>query len=79
MQFFIGSIFIMDKSFGIRFQYIAISQGGGFMAQAQVICKSVFKSGENTTKNQYTKIWIALINQMERNKSKGLSFTNRPL
>ena len=35
----------------------------------QVICKSVFKSGENTTtKNQYTKQWIDLINQLEKGK-----------
>ena len=36
---------------------------------AQVICKSVFKSGENTTtKNQFTKQWIDLINQLEKSK-----------
>ncbi len=36
--------------------------------ETQVICKSVFKSGENTTiKNQFTRKWIELINQIERN------------
>lgn len=35
----------------------------------QVSCKSVFKSGENTlTKSQFTKQWIELIRQLERNK-----------
>ena len=34
------------------------------------VCKSVFKSGENTTsKTQFTKKWIELINRLERNKS----------
>ena len=32
--------------------------------------KSVFKSGENTTtKQEYTKKWIELINRMEKGKS----------
>lgn len=32
-------------------------------------CKSIFKSGENKlTPEYYTRIWIALINQVERNK-----------
>ncbi len=36
----------------------------------KIICVSVFKSGENTTtKQEYTKIWIELINLMERSKS----------
>lgn len=35
----------------------------------QVTCKSVFKSGENTTsKSQFTKVWIELINKLEKNK-----------
>lgn len=35
----------------------------------QTICKSVFKSGENTTlQMQFTKKWIALINRLEKNK-----------
>lgn len=37
------------------------------------ICTSVFKSGENTTsKEEYTKKWIELINRIE--KSKRLNF-----
>lgn len=36
----------------------------------QTICKSVFKSGENTTsKIQFTQKWIELINRLEKNKS----------
>lgn len=32
-------------------------------------CKSVFKSGENTTSSsQFTKKWIELINKLEKNK-----------
>ena len=35
----------------------------------KTICKSVFKSGESTTsKNQFTKKWIELINRIEKNK-----------
>ena len=33
------------------------------------ICRSVFKSGESTTsKTQFTKKWIELINKIEKNK-----------
>ncbi len=33
----------------------------------KTICKSVFKSGENTTtKIQFTKKWIELINRLEK-------------
>lgn len=32
------------------------------------VCRSVFKSGENMTKNQFTKKWIELINRLEKNK-----------
>ena len=40
------------------------------------ICRSVFKSGESTTsKNEYTKKWIELINILE--KSKGVVFCER--
>lgn len=42
-------------------------EGVRFMAQKQGICKSVFRNG-GITKSQYTKIWIALINQIEKNK-----------
>lgn len=36
----------------------------------KTICKSVFKSGENTTsKPQFTKKWIELINRLEKSKS----------
>lgn len=39
----------------------------------KIICVSVFKSGENTTtKQEYTKKWVELINRME--KSKGVNF-----
>lgn len=38
--------------------------------KSKTICKSVFKSGENTTsKSQFTKKWIELINRLERNKT----------
>ena len=37
--------------------------------QPQATCKSVFKSGENTTtKSQFTQKWIELINKLEKNK-----------
>lgn len=32
------------------------------------ICRSVFKSGENMTKNQFTKKWIELVNRLEKSK-----------
>ena len=36
----------------------------------KTICKSVFKSGENTTsKNQFTQKWIELINRLEKSKA----------
>lgn len=41
------------------------------MAEQQIqksICRSVFKSGENITKKQFTKKWIELINRLEKNK-----------
>ena len=42
-------------------------------SQTKAVCKSVFKSGENTTsKKQFTKKWIELINRLERNKSVNL-------
>ncbi len=34
---------------------------------AESACKSVFKEGENRA-GRYTRIWVTLINQMERNK-----------
>jgi hypothetical protein len=37
--------------------------------ELQILCKSVFKSGENmTSKERFTKAWIELVNQLERNK-----------
>ena len=37
---------------------------------SKTICKSVFKNGENTTsRSQFTKKWIELINRLERNKN----------
>ncbi|MBE5868481.1 MAG: hypothetical protein E7293_05910 [Lachnospiraceae bacterium] len=36
----------------------------------KTLCKSVFKSGENTiSKQDFTKIWIQLINTLEKGKS----------
>lgn len=36
----------------------------------ETMCKSVFKSGENTiSKVQFTQKWIELINRLEKNKS----------
>jgi hypothetical protein len=44
--------------------------GGKLERNEQPTCKSVFKSGENTTlKSQFTRRWIELINQIEKNKS----------
>ena len=38
------------------------------------ICKSVFKSGESTTsKSEFTKMWIEMINKIERDKAVNLS------
>lgn len=38
--------------------------------QPNNICKSVFKSGENTTtRDEFTKMWIELINRLESSKS----------
>lgn len=40
------------------------------------ICKSVFKSGKSTTtKSEFTKKWIVLINRLE--KSKGINFCEK--
>lgn len=37
--------------------------------ETEITCKSVFKSGESTiTRVQFTKAWIELINQLEKNK-----------
>lgn len=36
----------------------------------KIMCVSVFKSGENTTtKSQFTKVWVDLINKIEKGKS----------
>lgn len=36
------------------------------------LVKSVFKSGENTTsKEVFTKMWIEMVNKLERSKSVG--------
>ena len=32
-------------------------------------CKSIFYSGEATTKERYTQVWIRLIDQLEKSKS----------
>lgn len=38
-------------------------------ANTSEICRSVFKNGGiQTTKRDYTKAWISLINQLERRK-----------
>lgn len=37
--------------------------------ETQIICKNVFKSGSKTTiREAFTKMWIELINQQEKNK-----------
>lgn len=37
--------------------------------QRSTICRSVFKSGESaTTVEQFTKVWSALINRLEKSK-----------
>ncbi len=37
----------------------------------KIMCVSVFKSGENTTtKSQFTKVWVDLINKIEKGKGK---------
>jgi len=42
-----------------------------------IVCRSVFKSGENTTsKEAFTKMWIELINKLERSKSAGFCVKN---
>ena len=35
----------------------------------KTICKSIFKNGMSTSKTQFTRKWIELINQSEKNKS----------
>lgn len=36
----------------------------------QMLCRSVFKSGESTTsKAQFTKKWAEMINRIEKNKT----------
>ena len=36
----------------------------------QILCRSVFKSGESTTsKAQFTKKWVEMINRKEKNKA----------
>lgn len=35
---------------------------------AASVCRSVFHSGEATTKEDYTQVWVRLINQLEKNK-----------
>lgn len=37
--------------------------------QREGSCKNVFKYGRPPTKEEYTKVWIDLINQIERLKS----------
>lgn len=38
--------------------------------KTQIVCRSVFKSGKSTTsKSQFTKKWIELINKMEKGKT----------
>ena len=36
---------------------------------ASSVCRSVFRSGDITTKEHYTQVWVRLINQLEKNKS----------
>lgn len=42
--------------------------------ETQVICKNIFKSGtEKDSKEEFTKKWIELINQREKNKGHAVS------
>ena len=36
----------------------------------QIVCVSIFKNGNKTTKKQFTKKWTEMINQLERRKKK---------
>lgn len=39
--------------------------------ETQIICKNIFKSGnEKASKEEFTKLWIELINQREKNKGR---------
>ena len=38
-------------------------------ANTASVCRSVFHSGEATTKEYYTQVWVRLINLLEKNKS----------
>lgn len=38
-------------------------------ASTSADCRSIFKNGIQTTKKDYTKAWIDLINQLERRKN----------
>lgn len=45
--------------------------------QQTPVCKSVFKSGESTTsKEAFTKMWLDLINKLERSKSMSFCVKN---
>lgn len=49
---------------------IIFNKGGGFtIEQTTQFCRSVFKGEDNAiSKEQFTKMWIILINQLEKNK-----------
>jgi hemerythrin-like domain-containing protein len=36
--------------------------------EIQIVCKSIFKNGSDTSKNQFTKKWVEMINQLEKKK-----------
>lgn len=45
----------------------------GECKQTKSACTSVFKEGSSTTKSQFTKKWIELINRIEKGKSMSFS------
>lgn len=38
------------------------------ISENEVVCTSYFKTGNTTTKSDYTRKWIEIINQIEKNK-----------
>ena len=42
--------------------------------QSDKLCKNIFKKGDNKiTKNEFTRVWIDLINRLEKNKYKNFT------
>ena len=58
------------KNSGLAAFHIVYYQPRRRLFMETSLVKSVFKSGENTTsKEAFTKMWIELINKLERSKS----------